>query len=515
MIRGHVAPPMRSLLALVLVATALTGCFDGSTAEACEPGTVDADGVNLVEPTADVLPVDQDPWDFQATNYRTCTVEKVGYHPLRFADDGSPDPHNYLGEIDMRGDLDLGAVAALGNGEDPMVYLLDITDRHEPTVISTIPQTGTYLVDVKISDDGDYLFTASQTLPTVGEVPIDPANPATTNGFSIYDIRDRAAPSFVMTIPSPDDLGCHMISHQIIDDTDVVFCVGQHVRAHGLVRQDSGPWIYLGPLDYMLPDGSAATGSSPAGCVNDALLLSIAGAGDAFGTLCSGPHDMTVRQDEVDGRIYMTVSHWNEGLRVVDVTEPINDQYVTVGSWAGAGATHYDGNVHTAMMFWVGDTRYVAATPEMTYPGVVPALWILDATELGPGKELPLVAEWYHPAEVETPGLLMTLHQWQVAATGPDVSAEDVQIYITWNHNGLWVLDFEKVLEGDLEGAIGGFHMSRLSLDQDEDVGAAVYSTWDVNVVDGTIYGSDRATGLWIFDYTEDTPDDPRLTGFA
>jgi hypothetical protein len=511
-----------SLTAGLFMMALVAGCVDDgadSGVPGCRVGTTDADGVNLVAPAADVLAVDQDPWDARATNYRTCTLEVVGRHDLR-----GGDPHRYIGEIDMRGDLDLGAVAVVGNGEAPTVYLLDITDRAAPVVHATIEQVGTYIVDVKISDDGDFLFTASQSLPAIGEVPIDPAEPAIFAGFTIYDIRDRTAPAFVQTVVSPDDIGCHMLSHEVIAGTDVVFCVGQQVKAHGFLRNGDGlPWTYLGPLLYFLPDGSGPV--LPGNCVNDEILLALAlgqvdGATGGATTpirelLCNGPHDMTVRVDEVDQTTLMTVSHWNEGVRVVDVSAPVEDGFVTVGSWDGDGATHYDGNVHTAMTFWVGDTRYTMASPELTYAGVVPSLWVLDATDLAPGAQLPLVAEWYHPSEVETPGLLMTTHQWQVAPTGPDVLPEDVRVYLSWNHNGVWVLDFGRILAGDLAGAILGFHMARDALDADLDVPNAVLSTWDVNVVDGYIYGSDRATGLWIFHYTGDTLGDGRLTGFA
>lgn len=227
---------------------------------------------------------------------------------------------------------------------------------------------------------------------------------------------------------------------------------------------------------------------------------------------------MTVGVDAVDGRVLMAASHWDEGLRIVDASAPVDEGFTTLASWTGEGATYYDGNVHTAMIFWVGDKRYVAATPEMTYGGVVPSMWILDATDLGDGSEiieLELIAEWFHPIEYKTPGLIMTTHQWQVAPTGPDANVEDTNVYITMNHLGVWVLDFAEILAGNNADAIGGFHMSREPLDPAEESGAAVYSTWDVGVVDGYIYGTDRATGLWVFDYTGDVKDDTSIRGFA
>jgi hypothetical protein len=396
-----------------------------------------------------------------------------------------------------------------------MVYLVDIEDRANPTVLSTVNLALVYAVDVKISDDGDFLFVASQYTgsATPNQNSPIPSGPAATHGFTIFDISDRSAPSFVQFVANADGLGCHMLSHEIINGTDVVFCVGQHINAHGLVRAADGlPWVYLGAFPYLLPDGSSDL--LPGACINDITAVGDPSSlipGSPVDALCNGPHDMTVAVDDVDGKTYMTVSHWNEGLRVVDVSNPVTEQFITVGSWNGEGAKHYAGNVHTAMMFWLGDVRYVVATPEMTYGGVVPSIWVLNATDLG---NMELVAEWYNPQEIPTPGLFTTLHQWQIAPTGPEVNVEDTNIYITMNHAGLWVLDFAKILEGDLEGAIGGFHMARDELDQANAVGNAVLSTWDVNVVDGYIYGSDRATGLWVFDYSGDAGVE-NVTGFA
>ncbi|MGB0652270.1 MAG: LVIVD repeat-containing protein [Thermoplasmatota archaeon] len=509
------------LTLLLLAGFTLAGCLGddaegdggaGASGDDCDLGLYDSPDIRLTDPSVDPINQDADAWDFEATNIRTCSLPAIGWHPLRGdpADPAGSDPHNYLGEIDMRGDLDLGAVAVLGLNEQPMVYLLDISDRARPTVLSTISQAATYLVDVKISDDGDYLFAASQNLPTnaaeiVTFLPEDPVGLAGPNGFTIYDIRDRASPQFVMTVPSVDDIGCHMLSHEIIAGTDVVFCVGQHVRAHGLIRTPAGPWGYLGAFDYMLPDGSGTL--APGACVNDIII-----AGDPTGLLCSGPHDMTVGVDEVDGTTLMTVSHWDEGLRVVDISDPDGAGFVTLGGWNGEGATHYSGNVHTAMTFWVGDTRYVVASPELTSSGTVPSLWILDGTDL---SDLKFVGEWFHPGEYDSLGLYMTTHQWQVAPTGTNVSVEDVRIYMTYNHNGIWVLDFAKMLEGDHQGAILGYNLARMPLVEADEVANARLATWDVGLVDGHIYGSDRATGLWVFHYEGDELGDPALNGFA
>jgi hypothetical protein len=477
-----------ALLALAAVLAA-AGCVttptgdDGSPpAQSCELGPYDEPQVRLLNTTDDPIVDDKAlQWDFEAYAARTCSLPAIGWSAL------SPDgtPHTYIGEIDMRGDLDLGAVAVLGNGESPRVYLVDISDRANPVVVSAIDQQFTYITDVKISGDGKALYTASQGSPLSGAAEIV-SNPEAASGFTLYNIEEPADPQRVTTVTDASN-GCHMLSAvQVAPTQDALFCIGQTVRSYLVER--SGPVNNLGFVDYRpAPSGPAAP---------------------------QAPHDMTPYHEGDgfgDGASYMVVSHWGEGVKVLDIT---NAPVVTeVGSWSGQGATHYAGNVHTAMMFDVGDDRYIVASPEYTSQvNAVPSLWLLDANDL---SDLRFVGEWYHPNEHPSQGLYLTTHQWQVAPTGPDVNASEVRVYLTYNHGGLWVLDFSKMLEKDLQGAILGFNAARTPLDQDEAVSNAILSTWDVNVVDGYIYGSDRGTGLWVFHYADDELGDQRLTGFA
>lgn len=498
------------MVAVLLGAATLAGCIgtdtdsDGALTQSECTSPFDIEGIQIVDTTHDPLEgMSRDnAFLLETTSKRTCSLPAVGWHPLRF-DGDAPNPHRYIGEIDMRGDLDLGAVAVLGNGEAPVIYVLDISDRANPEVLSAIPQANTYIVDVKISDDGGLLFAASQSLPTSPELAGLPAFDAPA-GFTVYDIADPTNPVNVGFEVDPQ-LGCHMMSHEIINDQDALFCVSQQVRAYLLQRTPAGVKT-TGFVDYVPSENGMPAPSSPAVPVGLPVQppLSLPWS--------SGPHDMTVQVDPVTGQTLAIVSHWDSGMRVVDVSEP--PAFAELGVWNGEGATHYGGNVHTAMMFYVGDDRYIVATPEYTTAGYVPGIWVLDANDLSAPE---LVAEWYHPGGHETPGLFLTTHQWQVAPTGADVNATDVRIYLTMNHGGLWVLDFGQILEGNDQDAILGFNLARREIDPAlaESFANAALNTWDVNVVDGYIYGSDRATGLWVFHYDGDTLGDPRVTGFA
>ncbi len=493
---------MRAWMWIPLTLMTLAGCLAAGPAESatdpvagCAPTAFESPDIAFLAPTDDPLALvndSADAFDFTTYNLRTCSLAAIGHTPLRFNNDGTGDPHRYIGEIDMRGDM--GAVAVLGNGETPTVYLLDISDRADPKVLSTIPQIGTYLTDVKISDTGRYLFTASQGSSGQGELAELPALTANA-GFSVYDIADPAAPRYMATYDNSPN-GCHMLSSERIGDTEVVVCISDVVRVWGLEEVSPGNLVPLGYVPYVPSDGAGCAVPLPVPCVG-----------------VQAPHDATVQVDPVTGQRLMMVSHWDSGLRIVDLSDA--PQATELGKWTGEGATHYSGHVHSAMMVYANGTRYILATPEYTGSGgadTVPSIWVLDATDLTAPK---LVAEWFHPGEHPSQGLFLTTHQWQVAPAGPDVPLDDVRIYLTMNHAGIWVLGLEDILQGDNLAAIKGFHLGRTPLDPDNSVGNAVLSTWDVNVVDGYIYGSDRATGLWIFHYEGDTLGDASRTGFA
>jgi hypothetical protein len=509
---------MRTSPVLLLTAALLAGCLagDAPVVDDCPASALDQPGLRLVPTTVDPIDDNRDNATlFETTNVRTCTLPAIGWHPLH----PSGTPHRYIGELDMRGDLDLGVVAVPGNTEPGGAYLVDITQRAQPQVLSYIPQPGAYVVDAKISEDGLVLYLASQNLPAPEFADALP-NPVTPAGFTVYDIRDRTAPAYLGTVVD-DGVGCHMLEPVQLPlnnglQQDAVMCISSTLRSY-LIQRTPSPFANLGFVPY-LPNGEQDLPTPPGiPAVGDPTCMTfpVVNAGPALCALADAPHDMTAFHAGGSfgaGHSYLVVSHWGQGVKVLDITDA--PAITEVGSWNGDGATHYAGNVHTAMMFLVGTQRYIVASPEYTSGGTVPSLWVLDASDLG---NLRLVAEWWHPGNHMSQGLYLTTHQWQVAPTGPDVEASDVRIYLSYNHAGVWVLDLGHILAGHSQAAILGFNLARTPLREDAvaAVGNAVLSTWDVNVVDGHIYGSDRSTGLWVFHYTGDDLGDTRLRGFA
>lgn len=530
--RTVIKPPqvvgaMRSWMPLLIAATALlAGCVAHAPDKAvgCPAGPFDPPGIRILPPAEDPIDDDKDNATvFDTTDVRTCSLPAIGWSAL------SPDgvPHKYLGELDMRGDLGIGAVAVVGSGEPGRVYIVDIAERAAPKVLSFIDQPGAHVTDVKISDDGKVLYTASQATPTAELLTADFPATRAASGFTAYRIEDPAHPQYLGFVED-EGLGCHMLDPvQVAPTQDAVMCISSNLKSYLIERGST--FANLQFVEYF-PTGSAAPVPTPS-------ALPVTGDDPTCTTpapdpvpppgLCllpSTPHDMTAFHEGGafgQGNSYLVVSHWDEGVKVLDITNA--PQITEVGSWDGDGAAFYGGNVHTAMMFVVGPHRYIVASPEYTQQGVVPGLWVLDADDLA---NLRLIAEWYHPGLHESQGLYLTTHQWQVAPTGPDVAPEDVRIYLTYNHAGVWVLDFGKILEARLGHghngyanrpsveAILGYNLARAELPEDH-VPNAILSTWDVNVVDGYLYGTDRATGLWVWHYTGDRLGDERLRGFS
>jgi hypothetical protein len=504
---------MRVPLAALLGLAVLAGCLSGpetdlENAVNCPPGALDQPGVRLASVHTDPIDDNKDNATvFETTNVRTCTLPAIGWSAL----DPDGTPHKYLGELDMRGDLGLGAVAVVGSGEPGRVYVVDIGVRDEPRVLSFIDLPGAHVTDVKISDDGKVLYVASQALPSLELAQATAPEVAASSGFTAYLLADPADPAYLGTV-ADEGIGCHMLDPvQVSATDDAVMCVSSNLKSY-LVRRDGPRLVSFGFVEYFPLAGGVPTPSASAAAGDPSCGLPEPLPDPGLCLLSSGPHDMTAFHENGrfgDGPSYLVVSHWDEGVKVLDITDaPVITE---VGSWNGEGAEHYAGNVHTAMMFVVGDRRYIMASPEYTSPGTVPGLWVLDASDL---SDLRLVAEWYHPGLHDSQGLYLTTHQWQVAPTGPDVSADDVRVYLTMNHGGLWVLDLGAILRGDDAGAVLGFNLARTPIPEDH-VPNAILATWDVNVVDGHIYGTDRATGLWVFRYTGDELGNERLRGFA
>jgi len=467
------------LVALALVAAGCIGASDDPAPARVERGP-------FVDPIVD----EHDHASFADHALWTPNMHLIGHTPM--GEDGKP--FSYIGEMDTFGDLTV--VQVLGRGSMPGFVVLDTSDPAAPIVIGRAEMPYSYVVDVKWSPDGKYVFAASQAGPTGrgggGQTPAD--DPfrflLTGNGFTQFDMSDPTKPTAIAG-GLAENSGCHMLSVKELRGELTVFCI-----ARGLVtvyqHVAGGAWSQVNAF------GPGATTTGVERLVGETL----AGGPNAL-LLGVGPHDITIQEDPIEpGRFIASVSYWDLGLRFYDVTDP--RAVVELGAWGGAGAEVYEGNVHGAMLYGHHGERLAVVGPELlgsTYP----ALWILDVTDFAAPK---VVGEWIPPGAHATQGLLLTTHQFQVL---------NERIYLAYNHAGVWVLDLHAIMEGSYADDparpdVLGYYLPHQEVELYDPEHAAVPNTWDVNVKDGLVLASDRYTGFYVLHYADDAMGDASIT---
>lgn len=405
------------------------------------------------------------------------------------------------GEVDIQGDR--AYVAVLGDGgEMPGFVIVDIAMRDAPEVISFVPSPGTRVADVKADPENAFLFlggergaptSAGRATRTVGDLqkgvaggPEGVQSFASRNGIRVYDVSDPAAPTLVAEALS--DSGCHMLSYQEIAGAKWVFCVGVGVNIYRF--DDAEPSLSLAAR--YAP--TAPRGQAGAVQANPTDPLS------AF-FFDTTPHDITVQVDELTGATLMYASYWDLGLRIVDVSDPTKP--AEVGAWEGQGAERWAGNLHTAMASATPDgRRLVYAIPELFTGDDVPAIFVVDATDLAKPT---LVGEWAAPGEHPNDGIRFSLHNFQVVGG---------RLYLAYYHAGVWVLDVSGERAAAPEALGYYFPNQRVTtfLPQEETNAPDV---WDVVLKDGRIYASDIHTGLYVLHFADDELGDASLTSRA
>jgi hypothetical protein len=211
-------------------------------------------------------------------------------------------------------------------------------DEAEMSLIATIgneTEAGT-AADVKVSDDGNYLFYSKQALgATYGE----PASTATEQqdavgpsptGIEAYDISDPGEPEYLGSAQGPH-AGFHNCFTHCIGGDHYVFGV------QGVVPGTAGVFIYR--LD------EATGGMEPVNVWTGGDARQ--GEYDTDAATFYG-HDFYMQRDPKNGRPVGYWSEWNNGVRVLDFSDPTDIDELGVGFVSGGdeypgegGAAHY------------------------------------------------------------------------------------------------------------------------------------------------------------------------------
>lgn len=481
---------MRWIVIGLALATLVAGCVSPATEDAADAASLDA-ALSFIDPIVD----DHDHGSLADHNLSMPSMRLVGHTTMNA--EAPAEAFSYIGEMDTHGNLTV--VQVLGRGSMPGFVVLDVSDPANPTPIGRAQMPFSYVVDVKFSPDGAYVFAGSQggaagsnghAAPTD-----DPVNAfLTSEGFTQFDMSDPTNP--VAIAGGWVSGGCHMLSVKEIAGTLSVFCIADTVQVFQYL--EGGAWTQVAALAPETAGASQLLGEVASGSPNSAANALLLGA---------TPHDVTVQPDPLDeSRWIAAVSYWDFGVMFYDVTDL--ESPVALGAWTGEGAANYEGNVHGAMLTLHEGKRVAVVGPELLGQ-TVPALWVLDVEDFAAPS---LVAEWVPPGAHPTQGLLLTVHQFQVVGG---------RIYLAYNHAGLWVLDLATIARGPAapdaaaHPEVLGYYLPHENVTLYSPDTAAVPNTWDVNVKDGYIFASDRYTGFYVLHYAGDVEGDAATTSFA
>jgi len=268
-------------------------------------------------------------------------VRNVGYHSVggRGTESGrggvATNPHEGgVTEVRVQGDYAyLGMFSSRGDSEGRGMAIVDVSDYNsaqteeavdsaEMNVVSFFRNTNaaTAIMDVKVSDDGDYVFAGTQPITALfDETPTEPGYDANDRGTSgtnsggvlAIDVSDPFNPQLV---DSADyfNTGIHNLFHHRIDGTDYVFAckdINYGTAGVNVFRFDRAPGTLTQVNRWTVtPDGEGHNNAQ--------------GDVTATGGLDFYCHDVEVQDDPVTGRPTLYVAYWNAGVRVLDASDP-------------------------------------------------------------------------------------------------------------------------------------------------------------------------------------------------
>lgn len=256
---------------------------------------------------------------------------------------------------------------------------IGVNGTWELAEVAAIPGTGPK--DVKVSDDGEWLFIGNDEQGS--NTPVAPTGRA--GGFYTYFIGDKANPEQTQFLPVGPLRGPHMVFyHQQADGTELVLGANADISINRFDR-DTGA---LTEASRYAPDYVIDVNRDP-------MVV------DAYYQLYA--HDMFVMEDNSSGQdqTLMYVANWDAGLRVVDVTDPDSPQ--ELGSWNDFPDGH-SGNLHTVATEWIGDRRITVGSVEVGFAvvGGIPyatdteqtPVYIWDTTD---PSDIRLIGQWVNP----------------------------------------------------------------------------------------------------------------------
>jgi hypothetical protein len=349
------------------------------------------------------------------------------------------------------------------------VQILDVSDPSDIQEVSVLKGPHAVL-DVKVSDDGKYLFVGDDAEASGA---LGGRLPQLSGGTYVYDVSDPANPRFVTYQPIGERRGPHMLAyHRMPDGREIVLGANADVSISAFDRSTET----LTELARYQADLVLAFNRDPQ--VVDALYQGWA-------------HDMFA-MNEADGTVLMYVANWDAGLRIVDITDPAAPK--EVGGW-NAFPDGHEGNLHTVSTAWIGDRRITVGAVEVGFAVVggyhylmgtdANIVYVWDTTD---PASIELLGVWQNPVEPHS-GRDQSAFNEKLTSTH-NLQLEDGRVYLAHYGMGTWVLDVSTP-ETQMAPAVLAYYMEE------------GMSTWDVTLHKGIMFTS-GAEGILALHFAPD-----------
>ncbi len=433
---------------------------------------------------------------------RTGNVEEVGYHSLGgvgpASENGSPASPHYgaITELRAHGDyLYVGVFSSDDPTNDRGMALLDVSEFNaagtptelreaELSVVSFLrnDNPAAAVMDVKVSDDGRYVFLSKQPFTALFE-ETDPTpgtdgdgTSASASALQAVDVSDPANPRVVATYDAWTT-GPHNATYHEIGGSEYLFAVKD--------LNDGTAGLYV--LEFDRTTGALLL-------VNrftvDGNLLDAGEGGLSY------VHDITVQDDPRLGKPVGYLSYWDEGLFALDLSDPTD---VSVLGHFSMDAAHY---AEPAPAF-VDGTRVVVAGQEVRSvdDGSSGKLYLLDADGLDDGFDgsdnIVELDRWEWKSDVSFGNFTLSPHNFDVTDGG--------YVHLAHYHGGTRFLE---IGTGPWELTERGYFQAANEVPESskmEGLNHAAPFTWSAVQHGGVTYASDVNTGVYALRFKPDS----------
>lgn len=436
----------------------------------------------------------------------TGNVELLDYHGLGdvgpSSESGSPDEPHYGGltEIRVQGDY---AYVTIFSSKDPTnnrgLAVVDVSEFNaaetpnelrdaELEVVSFLrnDNDAAAVMDVKIADDGDYVFLSKQPItalfnetdPTPNTEDDDLDTSVGAAALEAVDVSDPTDPTVVGRYDEWTT-GPHNAWHHRIDGTDYVFAIKD--------IDDGTSGLYVFEFDRLTGALVLVNRWTREGDWSD---------GEVVGDGLTYIHDVVVQDDPRLNVPVAYVSYWDAGLFALDVSDPTS---VSVLGHHTGEQIHYAEPAPT----FVDDTRVVVAGQEMPgqEDGSSGELYLLDADGIDEGYDgednIELLDTWEWQSNVTFDDFTLSPHNFNVTERG--------YVHLGHYHGGTRFLEIDS---GDWTLSEKGYFQAAMSVPEDSKMTGLNHAapfTWAAVAQNGVTFVSDVNTGVYALRFKPDS----------